>query len=134
MKTFFTGVGLGVVGGLLFAPKRGELTRAELREWSNRAMDAALDTIAQAKRERVTKKSPASETSTSTRERSEDVVELLNTATRDALIAVHGIGQVLADRLIENRPFQRAYEVVEKGLLPESTFLELRRQLLNKSA
>ena len=61
-------------------------------------------------------------------------VEALNTATRDALIAVHGIGEVLADRIIENRPYEKAYEVVEKGILPESTFVQLRRELLDKSA
>jgi len=61
-------------------------------------------------------------------------VEALNTATRDALIAVHGIGEVLADRIIENRPYERVYEIVEKGILPESTFVQLRRELLDNSA
>ena len=67
-------------------------------------------------------------------ERIEAGVQVLNTATRDALIAVHGIGEVLADRIIENRPYERVYEIVEKGILPESTFVQLRRELLDNSA
>jgi hypothetical protein len=47
---------------------------------------------------------------------------------------VRGIAEVLADRIIENRPYERAYEVVEKAILAESTFIELRRELLDKSA
>jgi DNA uptake protein ComE-like DNA-binding protein len=49
-------------------------------------------------------------------------------------MAVHGIGQVLADRIIENRPYQKAHDVVEKGILPESAFVQLRRELLEKGA
>jgi len=53
---------------------------------------------------------------------------------REALIAVHGIGPVLADRIIQNRLYKKAHEAVEKGILPESTFVELRRELLEKGA
>jgi gas vesicle protein len=126
MTTFITGVGLGVVAGLLFAPKSGDLTRADLREWSSRVIDGASGTMSQVKPGRATKKSPASEITTGIRERSKHAVEILNSATRDALIAVRGVGQVLAGRIIENRPYERAYEVVQKGFRPESLFLQLR--------
>jgi competence protein ComEA len=59
-------------------------------------------------------------------------VEALNTVARDELMAVHGIGEVLADRIIKHRPYKKAYEVVEKGILSESTFVQLRRELLEK--
>ena len=135
MKNFFAGLGFGVVAGLLLAPERGELIKADLRDRAKRAIGLASDTIAERIRTRIPKKkSPNPATSARAGERKEAAVEVLNTATRDALIAVHGIGEVLADRIIGNRPYERAYEVVEKGILPESTFVQLKRELLDKSS
>ena len=134
MKSFFAGLGFGVVAGLLLAPKRGELIRSDLRDRARRVIGVASDRIAARIRSRTPKKSPDSAMSARVEGRIEAGVEALNTATRDALIAVHGIGEVLADRIIENRPYEKAYDVVEKGILPESTFVQLRRELLDKSA
>ena len=58
--------------------------------------------------------------------------EVLNTATRQQLLSVYGIGPVLADRIIQNRPYVAAYDVVEKGIIPESIFVQLRKQLLDQ--
>ena len=58
--------------------------------------------------------------------------EMLNTATRQQLLSVYGIGPVLADRIMQNRPYAAAYEVVEKGIIPESIFVQLRKQLLDQ--
>jgi DNA uptake protein ComE-like DNA-binding protein len=136
MKAFVVGLGLGAIGGLLFAPKRGELTHADPRAGFQKLISTASERI----EERIssqdsfefTKKSSQSTSETEDRKRS--AVEIINSATRESLIAVHGIGEVLADRIIERRPYQQAYEVVEKGILPESTFVQLRRQLLDKIA
>jgi DNA uptake protein ComE-like DNA-binding protein len=84
------------------------------------------------RRQQARRKSAQSDSSAEI-ERESDA-EILNTTTREALFAVHGIGQVLANRIIENRPCQNAYDVVEKGILPESTFLQLRRDLLERGA
>ena len=58
--------------------------------------------------------------------------EVLNSATRQQLLSVYGIGPVLADRIIQNRPYAAAYDVVEKGIIPESIFVQLRKQLLEQ--
>lgn len=58
--------------------------------------------------------------------------EVLNSATRQQLLSVYGIGPVLADRIIQNRPYAAAYDVVEKGIIPESIFVQLRKQLLDQ--
>ena len=58
--------------------------------------------------------------------------EVLNTATRQQLLSVYGIGPVLADRIMQNRPYAAAYEVVEQGIIPESIFVQLRKQLLDQ--
>lgn len=138
MKHFLAGLGFGVVAGLLLAPKRGELTRADVRNAAQRVTNDVYDAIAsrfrRAESQSSGRKPSGSATGLEGAEVKDAAVEALNLASREALIAVHGIGQVLADRIIENRPYERAYDVVEKGILPESTFLELRRALLDKSA
>jgi hypothetical protein len=58
--------------------------------------------------------------------------EVLNSATRQQLLSVYGIGPVLADRIMQNRPYAAAYDVVEQGIIPESIFLHLKRQLLDQ--
>lgn len=133
MKSFVAGFGFGVAAGLLLAPKRGELTRADVRYRVRKFMGSASDAIANARRARSSspsKKSPESVAATTADSADKQAVEILNTASRDSLMAVNGIGQRLADRIIENRPYQRTSDVVEKGILPESTFVELRRELL----
>jgi DNA uptake protein ComE-like DNA-binding protein len=138
MKGFVTGLGFGVIVGLLLAPKRGKLTRADVRDRTRRILRSLSDAIGRRTRERESlsgsKKSPSFATAPTTKGDREHAAEILNTSSRDALMAVHGIGQVLADRIIENRPYQKAHDVVEKGILPESAFVQLRRELLEKGA
>ncbi len=59
--------------------------------------------------------------------------EMLNSATRQQLLSVYGIGPVLADRIIQNRPYAVAHDVVRQGIIPESTFAQLRKQLLEQA-
>ena len=58
--------------------------------------------------------------------------DVLNSATRQQLLSVYGIGPVLADRIIQHRPYAAAYDVVEQGIIPESLFVQLRKQLLDQ--
>lgn len=138
MKTFFLGLGFGAVAGVLFAPKRGDVTRAELRQnardWTRDLANSLSKWTNRQGADTATRKPQASVKPKSTGDNIESDAQVLNTATREALIAVHGIGQVLAERIIQNRPYKKAYEVVEKGILAESTFTELRRELLETSA
>jgi hypothetical protein len=56
----------------------------------------------------------------------------LNTVSREELLEVYGIGPVLADRIISNRPYQNDYDVVEKGIIPESGYRRLQSELHNR--
>jgi DNA uptake protein ComE-like DNA-binding protein len=57
---------------------------------------------------------------------------VLNSISRDELLAVYGIGPVMADRIIRGRPYRRDREVVERGILSERVFAQLRRQVLGR--
>ena len=133
MKHFFTGLGFGVVAGMLLAPKRGDLIRIDVRNRAQRVLGTISDAIA-VRLKTASRKSPSSLAAQKAENSKATDAEILNTATREALIAVHGIGNVLADKIIENRPYKTADEVVERGILPESTFVQLRRELLDEKS
>jgi competence protein ComEA len=46
----------------------------------------------------------------------------LNSASRDALMTLDGIGEVRADAIIRARPFKVKGELVERRLIPESLY------------
>jgi DNA uptake protein ComE-like DNA-binding protein len=144
MKTFLTGLGIGVGLGVLFAAETGEATRrkfgARLREWSESLSQSAENVKTAARRagDRVSeaagnasekgfdlppKKTADRESATSERD------ELINTVGREELMSVNGIGPALADRIISGRPYSSRRELVERGVLPQSTFDELEREL-----
>jgi DNA uptake protein ComE-like DNA-binding protein len=52
---------------------------------------------------------------------------LLNTASREDLLSIYGIGPVLAEKIIDSRPYTSARDVVDRGIVPENTFKEITR-------
>jgi competence protein ComEA len=46
----------------------------------------------------------------------------LNSASRDELMALDGIGEVRADAIIRARPFRAKTELVERRLIPEALY------------
>jgi len=46
----------------------------------------------------------------------------LNSASRDDLMALDGIGEVRADAIIRSRPFKAKTELVERRLIPEALY------------
>lgn len=49
----------------------------------------------------------------------------LNSASRDDLMTLDGIGEVRADAIIRARPFKAKTELVERRLIPESLYEKL---------
>jgi DNA uptake protein ComE-like DNA-binding protein len=122
MKTFLSGFAIGAGIGMLVAPKPGRELRRQLRTRGRSSPPK------EPKGEEIT--SPPDnnrENQTALGGRS------LNSVSREELLSVYGIGPVLADRIIQNRPYRDAHEVVERGILPESTFAELERDLLRRA-
>lgn len=46
----------------------------------------------------------------------------INSATRDDLMSLEGIGEVRADAIIRARPFKAKTELVERRLIPEALY------------
>ena len=150
MKAFLTGFAMGVGLGFLFAPDRGGVTRSKLRDrlddWSQSASDQ-IGRITSAAERSARKKDQGSETGVSgadqsreqggqTRHRSEssrDDAATLNSATRDELMEVNGIGPILADKIVAGRPYSSFNELLERGILPHGPFEELQRRLKTRA-
>lgn len=143
MKAFWSGLGIGVGLGLLFAPDSGANTRRTIQdkfeEWlgaSPHDEDAHHDTGARpADSKRKTGSPNARKPPTPPKKRqgrastAADDNNAINTIGREQLMAVNGIGPVLADRIISNRPYSSTRELVERGIIGETTFRELQREL-----
>ncbi|MFN8652914.1 MAG: helix-hairpin-helix domain-containing protein [Gemmatimonadales bacterium] len=54
----------------------------------------------------------------------------LNTATREQLVALPGIGETYADAIIKNRPYKAKSDLVSKKVIPASAYKKVRAHVI----
>jgi len=142
VKAILMGLGIGVGLGILFAPNTGERTRSKVRgklnEWSHRfsqqvdrakkTVDSQADELSKRISERRKHEDENERSSSKRQPKTFAEGELINTLSRDDLMTVKGIGPVLADRIISGRPYSSIRDLVDRGIIAQSTLDEFERQ------
>jgi DNA uptake protein ComE-like DNA-binding protein len=54
----------------------------------------------------------------------------INSASKDELMTLSGIGDATAQKIIDNRPYQAKNELVTKKIVPKSTYEKIKDQII----
>jgi DNA uptake protein ComE-like DNA-binding protein len=139
MKAFWSGIAVGAGLGVLFAPKPGRDSRKKVLQAINTMLNQHPTRDKSEPSERanhddwVGDSHGATSQSSEKHPREEAVVETLNTAKKDELMSVQGIGNATAKRIIKNRPYKSVDEVIEKEVIPETTLDNVETKLVEKN-
>lgn len=67
-------------------------------------------------------------------EQAAEILVDLNSATREELVALPGVGEAYADKIVKNRPYKRKDELVSRGIVPKKVYKKFQKMVIAKQS